>query len=170
MPNWTGQRHYRHPSPNSCSSYFGGGPARGTRRVRGGVCVPFFLSLYFPSICLSQEIPSQPRGYVAFVSPTQLVLSHVLDEADGTGAYAYRARSGLLVAALASDLEGNIVGGVALDLDGSGSEVVEVLVEQLEEQTCRLAMISHTTTRQGELASPQLPLTEEKLERSRWSI
>lgn len=33
--------------------------------------------------------------------------------------------------ALASDLEGDIVGGVALDLDGAGGDVVEVLVEQL---------------------------------------
>lgn len=39
------------------------------------------------------------------------------------------------MAALASDLEGNIVGGVALNLDGGGREVVEVLVEQLEGQT-----------------------------------
>lgn len=36
------------------------------------------------------------------------------------------------MAALASHLEGNIVGGVALDLDGTGRQVVEVLVEQLE--------------------------------------
>jgi hypothetical protein len=36
------------------------------------------------------------------------------------------------VAALASDLEGNVVRGVALDLEGAGGEVVEVLVEELE--------------------------------------
>lgn len=75
---------------------------------------------------------SQPPGYVTFVSPTQLVLSHVFDEADGAGGYSYRARGGLVVAALASHLEGNIVGGVALDLDGTGGQVVEVLVEQLK--------------------------------------
>ena len=37
------------------------------------------------------------------------------------------------MAALASDLEGNIVGGVALDLEGTGREVVEVLVEELDD-------------------------------------
>jgi hypothetical protein len=36
------------------------------------------------------------------------------------------------VAALAGDLEGNIVWGVALDLDGAGGQVVEILVQQLE--------------------------------------
>jgi hypothetical protein len=35
------------------------------------------------------------------------------------------------MAALAGDLEGDIVGGVALDLEGAGREVVEVLVEKL---------------------------------------
>lgn len=42
----------------------------------------------------------------------------------------------LLVAALAGDLEGNIVGGVALDLDGTSREVVEVLVEELFAKHC----------------------------------
>ena len=36
------------------------------------------------------------------------------------------------MAALASDLEGDIVGGVALDLEGAGRQVVEILVEELE--------------------------------------
>jgi hypothetical protein len=36
------------------------------------------------------------------------------------------------VAALAGDLEGDIVRGVALDLDGTSRQVVEVLVEELE--------------------------------------
>ena len=44
----------------------------------------------------------------------------------------YRAAGGIVVAALASDLEGDIVGGVALDLEGAGRQVVEVLVEELE--------------------------------------
>lgn len=43
----------------------------------------------------------------------------------------YSTASGLVVAALAGDFEGNIVGGVALDLNGAGREVVEVLVQQL---------------------------------------
>ena len=47
----------------------------------------------------------------------------------------YRSASSLLVAALAGDLEGNIVGGVALDLDGAGGQVVEVLVQQLNRKT-----------------------------------
>jgi hypothetical protein len=38
------------------------------------------------------------------------------------------------VAALSVDLESNIVGGVALDLDGAGREVVEVLVQQLSKK------------------------------------
>lgn len=44
----------------------------------------------------------------------------------------YSAARGLLVAALAGHLEGNIVGGVALDLEGTSREVVEVLVDQLD--------------------------------------
>lgn len=44
----------------------------------------------------------------------------------------YSAARGLLVAALAGHLEGNIVGGVALDLKGTSREVVEVLVDQLD--------------------------------------
>lgn len=43
----------------------------------------------------------------------------------------YGTASGFLVAALAGNLEGDIVWGVALDLDGTGREVVEVLVQQL---------------------------------------
>lgn len=35
------------------------------------------------------------------------------------------------MAALASDLKGDVVGSVALDLDGTGRDMVEVLVEQL---------------------------------------
>lgn len=45
--------------------------------------------------------------------------------------WTYSTAGGLVVAALASDLEGYIVGSVALDLDGTGREVVEVLVQQL---------------------------------------
>lgn len=41
-------------------------------------------------------------------------------------------RGGLLVAGLASDLEGNTVGGGILELEGGGREVVEVLVEELQ--------------------------------------
>ena len=36
------------------------------------------------------------------------------------------------MAALAGHLEGNIVGRVALDLEGASREVVEVLVDQLD--------------------------------------
>lgn len=35
------------------------------------------------------------------------------------------------MAGLASDLEGDAVGGSVLELEGGGSEVVEVLVEEL---------------------------------------
>lgn len=40
-------------------------------------------------------------------------------------------RGGLLMAGLASDLEGNAVGGGVLELEGGGREVVEILVEEL---------------------------------------
>lgn len=46
---------------------------------------------------------------------------------DGT----HGSRGGLLVAGLASDLEGNAVGGGVLELEGGGREVVEILVEEL---------------------------------------
>lgn len=36
------------------------------------------------------------------------------------------------MAGLASDLEGNTVGGGILELEGGGREVVEVLVEELQ--------------------------------------
>jgi hypothetical protein len=44
----------------------------------------------------------------------------------------YSTAGGLIVAVLASDLEGNIVGGVALELDGGSRHVVEILVQELE--------------------------------------
>jgi hypothetical protein len=99
------------------------------REVGCTIFVIGVLSLY---LLVPQIGSSQPPGCVTFVSPTQLGLSHALVEADGTGGYSYRARGGIVVAALASHLEGNIVGGVALDLDGSRRQVVEVLAEQLE--------------------------------------
>ena len=48
------------------------------------------------------------------------------------GGATYGAGRVLLVARLARDLEGDIVGGVALDLEGAGREVVEVLVQELQ--------------------------------------
>ena len=44
----------------------------------------------------------------------------------------YGTTGGFLVAAFARNLESNIVGGVALDLEGAGGQVVEVLVQKLE--------------------------------------
>ena len=38
------------------------------------------------------------------------------------------------MAGLASDLEGNTVGGGVLELEGGGREVVEILVEELYHQ------------------------------------
>lgn len=43
----------------------------------------------------------------------------------------YSSRGGLLVAGLASHLEGNAIGGGVLELKGGGGQVVEVLVEEL---------------------------------------
>lgn len=48
------------------------------------------------------------------------------------GGLTYSSGGGLVVAALAGHLESDIVGSVALDLNGTGREVVEVLVQQLE--------------------------------------
>lgn len=47
----------------------------------------------------------------------------------------YSSAGSLLVAALSVDLESNIVGGVALDLDGAGGQVIEVLVQQLQQNS-----------------------------------
>jgi hypothetical protein len=58
---------------------------------------------------------------------------HLLPE-DIVGGRTYRSAGDLVMAALASDLEGNIVGGVALDLKGACGQVVEVLVEELDEK------------------------------------
>lgn len=44
----------------------------------------------------------------------------------------YRSRGVVIVGALARDLEGNIVGCVALNLEGTGRQVVEILVQELE--------------------------------------
>jgi hypothetical protein len=44
------------------------------------------------------------------------------------------------MAALAGDLEGNVVGSVALDLDGVGGQVVEVLVQELERQQAAVSI------------------------------
>lgn len=60
----------------------------------------------------------------------------------------YGAGSGLLVAVLAVDLEGDIVGGVALDLERAGGQVVEVLVEQLEREKEKQKQIVSRKTRQ----------------------
>lgn len=45
------------------------------------------------------------------------------------------------MAALAGDLESDIVGSVAFDLDGAGREVVEILVQQLPIVRVRLAVL-----------------------------
>lgn len=74
--------------------------------------VPVALSLYFPSICANG-------------------VSVELDAGKACVTNTYGSRGGLLVAGLASDLEGNAVGGGVLELEGGGSEVVEILVEEL---------------------------------------
>lgn len=52
-------------------------------------------------------------------------------EPQGREEVTYSTAGDLVVCGLAGNLEGDIVGGVGLDLDGAGSEVVEVLVEEL---------------------------------------
>lgn len=97
------------------------------------MALPLLLSVYFPSICATTKNPSQPvdKLYI-FALAIDRVLSQGFGDGYGTEIQSYRSGGVLLVAALASDLEGDVVGGVALDLDGTGRDVVEVLVEQLE--------------------------------------
>lgn len=45
--------------------------------------------------------------------------------------FSYQTAGCRIVRALASDLKGDIVGSVVLELESSGSQVVEVFVEQL---------------------------------------
>ena len=78
--------------------------------------------MYFPSICATVSIVDVVRR----------------DNAPGGWAthsrrwkQTYRTSGDLVVAALAGHLEGDVVGGVALDLDGTGRKVVEVLVQEL---------------------------------------
>jgi hypothetical protein len=56
----------------------------------------------------------------------------IVPRADGGERGTYSSARGLLVARLAGNLEGNIVGGVALDLEGGSRQVVEVLVQKLK--------------------------------------
>ena len=52
---------------------------------------------------------------------------------------------GTLMAALARHLEGNIVGGVAFDLEGGLGDMVEILVEELlRTKTLALALRSQS--------------------------
>lgn len=44
----------------------------------------------------------------------------------------HSSRGGLVVAGLAGYLEGDIVGGSVLELQGGGREVIEILVEELK--------------------------------------
>ena len=51
------------------------------------------------------------------------------------------------MAALAGDLEGDVVGSVALDLNGTRREVVEVLVQQLDEAHKTIHKVSKSITK-----------------------
>jgi hypothetical protein len=87
---------------------------------RAILCLPLGLSEYFASICNSENIE-----LACWVSAGCALR--------GEGC-TYSAARDLLVAALAGDLEGNIVGSVAFDLEGTSREMVEVLVDQLDIQ------------------------------------
>jgi hypothetical protein len=50
------------------------------------------------------------------------------------GEKTYSTGGDLVVAGLASDLEGNAIGGSVLELEGGGGQVVEILVEELNRQ------------------------------------
>ena len=52
---------------------------------------------------------------------------------------AYSGGGGLLVAGLAGHLEGDAIGSSVLELEGSGVEVVEVLVQELGEDPGQLS-------------------------------
>lgn len=99
---------------------------------------------------LSLDLYSRPRipgsaieGYSLMTfanSPPQHIMSQRFCENDGAEVDHYRAGGVLLVGALAGHLEGDIVGRDALDLDGAGRDMVEVLVEQLELELFALAV------------------------------
>lgn len=57
---------------------------------------------------------------------------------------------------LASHLEGDIVGGVALELKGRGRAVVEVLVDKLEIEKTRLSVNLDSSSRIAKLLLPRL--------------
>jgi hypothetical protein len=76
--------------------------------------VPVGLSVYFPSIW-------RRKASVSVGSP----------EDSRKRGFTYGSRGGLFVAGLASDLEGDTVGGGVLELEGGGREVVEILVKEL---------------------------------------
>lgn len=62
---------------------------------------------------------------------------------------AYSGGGGLLVAGLAGHLEGDAIGSGVLELEGSGVEVVEVLVEELEERPGSALFQSDCIQRRG---------------------
>ena len=67
--------------------------------------------------------------------------------ADRRGGGTHGGRGGLLVAGLASDLEGDAIGGGVLELKGGGGQVVEVLVEKLQSRRGVLASANRPRSR-----------------------
>lgn len=84
-----------------------------------GLDLPVGLSVYFASSCGTEGRKVSGCYFVC------------VERAGEWNGMQYQSAGGTLVCALAGDLEGDIVGGVALDLESGCRQVVEVLVEQL---------------------------------------
>lgn len=81
--------------------------------------------MYFPSICGNWSLVSFLYPQLWFRSTPKVAT------ASEHWGKTYGSARHLVVTALTSHLEGDIVGGVALDLESAGRQVVEVLVEEL---------------------------------------
>lgn len=91
---------------------------------------------------------------LASIVPKQSLSRIILRAGDGVSVQGrettYRSAGDLVMAALAGHLEGNIVRGVALDLEGAGRQVVEILVQELERHFCEFPIHRGANSSSGE--------------------
>jgi hypothetical protein len=92
-----------------------------------------------PCQCISPRAmgPATVSKSLNIVAPTAIALDRSRKGSSGCRVWyellvTYRSDCDLVMAALAGDLEGHIVWGVAFDLDGAGRQVVEILVQELQ--------------------------------------
>jgi len=128
----------------------GAPPLGGRRRGRATRwdAVPVGLSVYFPSIYARAPVSvggsSRTPRTVRTNATTRCVTQR---RAGGRMGGTHGSRGGLLVAGLASDLEGDAIGGGVLELKGGGGQVVEVLVEKLQSRRGVLASANRPRSR-----------------------